>query len=304
MIITREQYHEIREIVELFHEAVTAAVFGDDVLPEVIIQQLGERGVPLFPGVDLVERSAQLGILLSAMPDPEADMSYEEFTSRLRRRQTPLSVEEVRALDWVREQGARYCRGLGNRVSQQVEGLIVEASAERRDAIEQAIRDAVEEKVQWRETVDKIRTRIGRATGEWHRDLSRIASTESNNAVQQGRGAKIAGEHGPDARIAKRPNPDACEACKEFYLDRNGNPKIFPLSEIRFNTNARHPEEPWRHRKRKEWVPTLESLHPWCHCVTVRVPPGMGYNEGGQLVPFALLAGAYLETAQAAHEGT
>lgn len=305
MRITPEQYEEIREIVRIHHEVVVAAFCGEAALPEQVRTRIVQAHVPTWTGSPIVDDMVRLGTIMAAMPDPgphqEQDVSLAEFAARVEHRRTiPLSRPEAYAVARAQARAARYCRGLANRIAEGTEDVIVQAAEEDRAAAGAAIQTEVAEGIRWRETTGQIKTRIGRATGDWTRDLGRIAATEVNNAIQDGKGAAIAEEHGDDALVCKRPNPSACPACLEFYLDRLGNPRIYRLSELAGQTNARDPASPHKARRRKSWVPTLESLHPWCHCTTLHVPTGWGFNEHSQLVPPTLLSGVHLEVAQAA----
>lgn len=299
MIITPEQYEEIREVIRFHHEAIVEALLGTSALPEDVVSAMTVLGVPRWASAaPAVAEAVQLGAILSAMPDPNAAMSYPEFVKRLARRNMPLSRSEANAIDYVQEKGARYCRGLGNRVSHNVEGAIVQASTERREEIRTQVREQTVESVKWRETTGQLKTRIGRMTGEWKRDLQRIAHTELQNAMLEGKAADIEDEHGPHAAVAKVPNPDACPDCKRLYLDKNGNPRMFLLSELRGESNAISPDNPARARRRRDWIPTLESVHPYCQCGLIYLAPGLAYNEEHQLVPFTMLDGKYMTAAK------
>jgi len=284
---TPAQYEKIREVVRLYHEAVVDGMFGPSQLPESVIKRLEDLGVPRWGRPPLAEQAVQWGALTAALPDPGAldEMSYADFLRRIKRRPQPLTKEETAARDYVARYGATYCRGLGNTVSKTTGEIIIEADQKQREWMEEAIRTEVAEGIKWRETRGEIKTRLGRATGDWSRDLQRIANTEENNATQRGRGAVIEAEHGPDARVAKIPEPGACEACRALYLDRDGRPKIFALSEIRDATNARDPARPGKGRRRVDYLPTLESLHPHCRCSTTYVPDHWDFDSEWDLVP-------------------
>ena len=291
VLVTPEQFELIREIVRLHHEAVVEAVVGVEQLAPTVAAQLEELGIPRWDGPSAVAEATQYGVLTSSLPDPfsaEA-MTYREFRERVSARREPLSVEEASAIEHVGRKAAVYCRGLGNRVNKDTGKVLIEVDSARRARMERGIREAVTLGRRRRESLSEITTRIGRATGDWGRDLRRIASTESNNAIQMGRGAAIAGEHGDDARVAKIPNPGACDKCKEVYLDANGLPRIFELSEIVDETNARSPGNPAKARRQKDWVPTLESVHPHCQCQVTYVPNDWTFeriaDEEWEMVP-------------------
>lgn len=286
--ITPEKYHDIREIVRLHHEAVVEAVCGKVEVPAAIQQAMEAASVPRYADLPLYDQAAYLGMISAFSPDPlqEGEQDFERWKRRvLHRRETPLSSEEAHAVAFARQKAATYCRGLGNRVSEDGERVLVEADQRLRQDLEATIRDQVAEGIRWRETTEEIRSRLGHATGDWARDFHRIAITEQNNAIQRGRGDAIAEREGEHARVAKVPEPSACGKCRELYLDETGRPRIFDLAEIRFASNARDPENPSNARKMKDWVATLESLHPHCQCQTVWVADGWGFDANWDLIP-------------------
>jgi hypothetical protein len=288
--ITPEVAKAIREIVQLHHEALVEAVCGGSMLPEAVTTQIRAAGIPRWAGPSVVESGVDLGILTAGLKDPFQDeVDPEELARRiLHQRELPLSYAEAVAEQEAKEKSAIYCRGLGNTVDKETQALIVETTVENRAQLVDAIRDETAEAIHWRETRFALKSRLGRATGEWHRDLHRIAETELHNAMQAGRGAAIERDHGEGAQVAKRPNSAACQACLDFYLDGDGNPRIFRLSEIKSASNARDPQT-GKPRKRADWVPTLEALHPHCFL------PGAVVQGRIQLATRALYHGEAVE---------
>lgn len=283
-----ETLQKIREVVKLHHAALTLAMTGKRELDAATIKAIQAADLPRWSGPSVVEQGVDLGIFLAASPDPFQDeVTYPEFQKRLARRETPLSFVEALAVQDAEVHAARYCRGLGNTVDEATHSIIIAADEERRARIAAAYRAETTEAISMRETIGQLKTRLGRASGEWTRDLHRIAATELHNAMQAGRGAGIERDHGPEATVAKRPNPDACDACLEAYTEPGTGgkvPRIFALSDLKGQSNAVDPAT-GKGRKRKDWVPTLECLHPHCSCSLVNVRPGWSFNEAGQLVP-------------------
>jgi hypothetical protein len=288
--ITPEVAKAIREIVQLHHEALVEAVCGGSMLPEAVTAQIRAAGIPRWAGPSVVESGVDLGILTAGLKDPFQDeVDPDELARRiLHQRELPLSYAEAVAEQEAKEKAAIYCRGLGNTVDKETQSLIVETTVENRAQLVDAIRDETAEAIHWRETRFAMKSRLGRATGEWHRDLHRIAETELHNAMQAGRGAAIERDHGEGAQVAKRPNPSACPACLSMYLDGDGNPRIFRLSEIKSASNARDPQT-GKPRKRADWVPALEALHPHCFL------PGAVVQGRIQLATRALYHGEAVE---------
>lgn len=323
--ITPETYQRMAETVRIYHEAVVDAICGPRALPESMIRRMAELGVPRWPDASVIDQGGYLGAITAAMPDPipsieptpttrapgqqqrlplvhdrgvriatgqptdllqPAMVPYEEWKDRvLNQREIPLSLAESQAVEFARQHAATYCRGLGNRVAEQTGQILVEADQGQRKVYEDVIRQEVSEGVKWRETAEQIRSRIGHATGDWSRDLKRIAVTEQNNAIQNGRGDAIKARHGTDARVARIPEPTACATCRRLFIGSDGKPKIFGLSEIQGQSNARDPQSPGKARRVAEYVPTLEAVHPWCQCGTTHVPDGWIFDENWDLIP-------------------
>jgi hypothetical protein len=182
--ITPEVAKAIREIVQLHHEALVEAVCGGSMLPEAVTTQIRAAGIPRWAGPSVVESGVDLGILTAGLKDPFQDeVDPEELARRiLHQRELPLSYAEAVAEQEAKEKSAIYCRGLGNTVDKETQALIVETTVENRAQLVDAIRDETAEAIHWRETRFALKSRLGRATGEWHRDLHRIAETELHNA--------------------------------------------------------------------------------------------------------------------------
>ena len=99
----------------------------------------------------------------------------------------------------------------------------------------------------------------------------RVASTELNNAIQNGIYHSIAdtSDEAGDQLVYKLPNPDACKYCKAVYLEDDGvTPKIFKLNQL---------EETNIGRKANDWGPTVGAVHPWCSCQLITIPDGYDF---------------------------
>jgi len=291
-MITPDQLAAITGIVDDHHSVLIQALCGDAVLPADVIARVAALGLPGVVVVPPVPDAVTLGVILAAQPDPGTEPSAEQMTARLAaHREVPLSRAEARAVEFAGARAGRYCKGLGNRVSETVEGEIIRASAEEVEAVRGVVREETREAIWGRESVARLKQRLGRATGDWVRDLQRIATTEINNAHCDGRAAELLDKHGADVMVAKRPHADACDACKDLYLDHaTGRPRVFKLSELVGVSNAHDPKRPGKARRRSDWIATAEGIHPWCQCVgPIRVPRGWGFDANWDLVPESMV---------------
>lgn len=301
-LLSPQQLALIQEILGEHHAALVAGMIDVEALPPAEAQRLLDRGVVaqdlamvLAPvvkqdrppdamrmiddaflyGRDIAKRTQ------SARREIER-LTYAEWKALPRE---PLTESERAALTWARNSAATKVKGLGNRVASDFATIAIEADRELRVEQERAIREEVAEGIAERKAWRKVASALGDRTGDWSRDLARIAATEQQEAMTEGQAAVMKRRAGgEDVRVAKRPNPDACEACLAAYT-QNGRPRIFWLEELRANGSNVG-------KKRKDWKPTLGPLHPWCACELIEVPDGWGFDEAGDLMPEELLRSA------------
>lgn len=275
-----EQLQRVRAIVGRYHAAIAVAVFGPKALPPDLVKDLRGAGIPVPEGPQLIDDAFAYGQLVALLRDPAlATKSPTEIADLVVKRKLDLQLSpaERASIDVAKQHAGQYAVGLGTRVAGQVMAAVTGAEANLTpERMVEVIADKTAGNRARRETIDSLRSDLGHAMGNWTRDWQRIAMTESNNAIQEGTASSIEEEHGADVLCSKMPRPDACHDCKRLYL-RDGQPIIFKLSELRANgTNVG--------RRKADWKPTIEAIHPWCGCMFVRVPEGMVWKDGELVV--------------------
>lgn len=191
---------------------------------------------------------------------------------------------------WIqaRTRAGEFARGLGNRVSADMETLVAEVWDEEsvvgpvdedlRLEAREAIREETADAIAHGRTADELARRLAHRTGDWARDWKRIAATELQGAYSDGVVIDALRYDGEDARVARIPEPGACKQCRAHYLDDNGKPRIFRVADLLENgTNVGKPSA--------QWLPTIWPLHPNCACATERIPKGLTFNDEWELVP-------------------
>ena len=188
----------------------------------------------------------------------------------------PLSPVQRASVQFAREKAARYIVGLGNRVAADFTTLSIETEATVRAETKAKVATEVTRSIVNRETASKLASRLGDATGDWSRNLQRIAETELQSANQEGWADYVGGAFGAGAMVAKVPDPEACATCRRLFLGRDGRPEVFSLAALRANgTNFGV--------KQREWKPTVGPVHPRCHCMLIHVPIGSKVELDGSL---------------------
>lgn len=198
-----------------------------------------------------------------------------------------LTATEREAWIQARTRGAEFCRGLGNRVDEDLrtvsrevweeDGLLAVPEIEVREELEEIIREEVADAIAMGQSAKKLASRLGNRTQDWARDWDRIAHTELQGAFNEGVVIDAIRHEGEGVRIARVPEPTACEHCQRVLLD-GGVPRIFTAAELVANgTNVGKPA--------KSWKATIWPVHPWCRCDTLVVPRGLEFGEDWRLTP-------------------
>lgn len=279
MFLTDAQLHEIRDIIRAHHSAFIVNNLGSEAVDPDTLKKLQDMGL-VDPQIDnLAEESYLYGQLLALKDDPLVQtMTYDQFRDYVRKVGIPLGPIERRAAEWAAHSAAQYVVGLGNRVDIATGQMLIEADAQLRDQLRTTIRTETAEAIARRETAKQLKSRLGWATGDWTRDLDRIAVTEIQYALDRGAADHYASRYGTGVEVYILPAPDACEHCHRLHLGTDGQPRIFKLSQLEANGSNVG-------RKARDWKPVVGPVHPHCGCTLHRLPTGWGFNEDGEAVP-------------------
>lgn len=294
-LLTARSRARIQAAVDAYHEAVAAVLYGDETRDAAALARARDLGLlaPGEPPYDLAEALHTYGVALAELsPEERAALeasSLESWRDRDADADPPLTPAELRSQRRAADRAALYVVGLGNRVGATIGSALIEADRELDTRLRGAMRDAVaarygDEEAQarladigmergltadffegaFRETRGRLASDLGHATGDWTRDLERVARTESQNILNDGLADGWLEQDGPDTVVFKLPRPDACEHCLALHLD-GGVPRLFYLPELEANgTNVG--------RAARQWLPVVGATHPYCGCALMRVP--------------------------------
>jgi hypothetical protein len=297
-LLTPTQLETIKGIIRDHHLAFAAGVFGPDAIPAGDLQRLIATGLTpsdlstVLEGTDMgsfrvMDLAYQYGMQLGTPAQQGAvkDMGVDKFQEHLAATRSELSTVDRQAMAWSRYNAGQYIRGMADRLSLETGVLIANADAEQRRKYLGTVRRELEANIDRRGEWRKLASELGHATGDWSRDVQRLAATEQQFAMQEGQARAIArGREGKEVRVVKMPTPDACDACVRLHLTagKGSKPRIFKLSELQANgTNVGV--------KKANWKPVVGPVHPWCECELMEVPDGWGFDDDGEMVPEAML---------------
>ncbi len=279
MIFGKEELEDILRVIEFNHTLFIGANIGSDVLTNedrALLKKYGISTDDIKTAFTPYEQNFYFGRLAQALGDKNASsLQYNDFLKYLRRGQyVPLNSREKDTLNIAKQRSYSHIKGLGQKVKQTSEGIILAEDQATRDAYEKTIKNSVERAVIERNTVNSVISEIGNNTGNWARDIGRIASTEMHNVYTEGRAAQIERDGGKDAEVYKTVYGGACRFCIRFYTTGGlgSKPVVFKLSELRAKGSNIG-------KKQKDWTATVDATHPWCRCDLQYVPEGYIWDE-------------------------
>lgn len=194
----------------------------------------------------------------------------------------PITRESALALEVVTERMAfDLSGGLGYRAEQAVGRLVLGRNAQAVQAIlaayragtlartptnrdglspEEAAATATGGTVQgWRGLARELRNRM--AAEDRTRDWERVAATMTRQSYNWGAVQAMA-EEGVE-ELWYDVHADACERCKDTYLNPDGSPRIFTVASVLQTISETGGAN--YDRKPADWLPNA-VLHPWCQC--------------------------------------
>jgi hypothetical protein len=280
MIFTPQDIQRLLEIVEYHSSFVAGSTLGKEVLTDYDRFILNKHGIDpdkLKAGKDTNYFDMYLwGRLSTVLSDNQyKQLTFQDFEQYVKRGQyIPLTKQEQSRYDIAKQKTYGHIKGLGDKMKQTVNGIIVEQDQKLRAEYEKVIKGELEKGVVDRKSVSSIVSEIGNKTEDWNKDWGRIVETESQNIFNQGRAEGIAAKKGVDALVFKDVFPQACRFCIKFYLTQGigSKPIVYKLSELIANGSNIG-------KKQSDWKPTLYSVHSWCRCTLRSLPEGYEWDE-------------------------
>lgn len=282
MILQPHQIQELLNVIDSFHVVFIAQQVGADVLSpnEVDILKLNGIDVEKLKGKDgKVQDAFKFGVLAEALSNKQAKgLNYDKFKSFVGSGKfLPLTQGEESVVRALKYQAYNDIKGLGNKINKEFTQILIEVDQEQRKKYEKDIETEAEEAIINRETQSMLTSKIGHKTGDWSRDLDRIADFVLHSAFDYGKAYKILEETGEDAEVYKSVYKGACKHCIDKYLTNGlgSEPRIFKLKDLMANgTNIGV--------KTSEWKAVIGPLHPFCRCELEQKPKNSAWNQETQ----------------------
>lgn len=274
MPITKTQIRQIQKIINDHMEILMQITTGDGKPSPTLLRKLKiPKGI-----TDLITNSYQYGKLRILEGKDLSNMSESDVKKLLRNlRLTPTQKQSI---EHAKVKAQQYIDNLNQRITSNVVTMAIQSDLSMWDAVKDIVPAALENNTPRYKVIQQLRETTGDMMRDWHR----VAHTEMWDAKVQGEAEAILHNESPlskkgaDTLVYKKPAYNACNKCKQLYLEKDGiTPKVFKLSElVSYGTNYG--------KKQADWVPTVGTLHPNCMCTLNVKPDDTEFDSQGNLI--------------------
>jgi len=280
---------ELKRVVKLHANWLIYATLGESALTKLEVEELKNYGkLPMDESLDLTDTSFFLGRMRAIMKRTEyTKVNYQEAVAK---KDGKTSAVENLAIEQARLRAVLSLKTVADTIANKTYASLAQA-------LGKAVSDAITNKVD----ASNLTAAYKKAAQELTSDLAnKLQSSNKKNwkaaAQTELHAAKISGtaqtiankidiyenSDGPDSYVAVIPAKTCCKDCEDHYLDDDGNPRIFKLSELMSAGSNTDPgtDHTKRQGKHLNWKTTLPPLHPNCGCQLIYIPPGYGWDNG------------------------
>jgi len=281
MMLSKDALQKIKKIIENSYNELLVSVAGTSVLTESELDDLRDLGVS--PEKNSLLTLLYYNNLLNDLTSTTAPTSVPDMERQ--QRSAPTEPHQLQAIEHLNENFAQTTRKISSDIQGKVEGLIREynLSIRNKKLADNLPTEGQTARLMQDSTVGGLRQALRDMTEDANRNWSRVAITETANALGLGSIDRVTAEN-KDKDIAevyvfRIPVDDAalCKKCKQFYLDTDRSPVVYRLSTLLANgTN--------NGKKMDNWRPVATATHPNDReSGVIELKPGWKVRPGGSL---------------------
>lgn len=284
----------LRRVVRLHLSWLMMVTLGKDAIAPEEYEELRLYGKLPLESLDLVESSYLLGRLKSFMKSHEyKTVSYEKLKDE--KKGAVYTESEKLAIEHARLTAASSLKHIADEITNGLYDSFGSLSGQQLsvETIRGVVRSEVVSALEERSSAQELASSLASKFHSSRKDWLKVARTELHRAKMMGVSQAIANRlgpyasgDGPDSYVAVIPAAQCCEDCRFYFLDENGNPRVFLLRSLLAAGSNSDPGT--SHKKTKglhvHWKATLPPLHPNCGCTVQYLPPGTGYSAGKMVI--------------------
>tara|TARA_Y100000296_G_scaffold83774_1_gene115528 strand:- start:98 stop:1117 length:1020 start_codon:yes stop_codon:yes gene_type:complete len=322
VIVTPEIARRAARIIEKYHGAVAASLYGQEsVEPEAWRAAIDLGFVDPDSGQPAITQQLHTYGAFIAHHEQAADatsrygLTADDFIAEIERNPIPQTAVEHQAAVYSRRKAAQRIVGLGNREGATLGSKLIEADHKLDKELRSTIRDVISARFgdddaakrmkqrgverglgedffdhRFRSTVKEMVSDMGHATGDWTRDFTRIVQTESHTAVQEGLAESWKDREQETAQDEKRPvdriiayKIPRADACDDCI-------RLYLQAGVPrlFYLDDLEANGTNVGLRRADWKAVVGTMHPYCACALARLPKYVSIPKGwrsGQSAP-------------------
>lgn len=267
--LTKGQINQIQQIIKNHMAVLTKILIGEGNPSPELVKKLGlPKSI-----TDMITDSYQYGVLQILSKKKIENLTQKEVQNLID--SLSSTKQQQQAIDYLKIKTQLSIDSLQNKMIAGVTNLAIQEQLNMYQAVGQVIPKNMKTYTPQYKVIQQLRE----YSNDWNRDWHRVAHTEMWSAKNHGIANTIINDKaqkGTDTLVYIRVAKNACPHCKRLYLDSDGIPKIFKLSELLANgTNYG--------KKVANWLPVIPPCHPNCMCILMVLPQGYKFNALGEL---------------------
>ena len=283
MVISKQTIERIKRILKKNYAKLAMGVLGAQNLSDEEKFYLQREGVDLENHESLMEALYNYNYINDVQETDKPDGLEEALAQQSHPSAKPKGEAHSSAYEHLNSNMQHIIEKHRNTMISRIEGYIRDNNNDYKyDALQNLTRpDNMDEMVK-EATVGDLKRQLRDMSGDANRNWTRIAVTETSNAIGMGsvdRLVKDNKEKAMDDVYVYRINPDdsaTCKYCKSFYIDKDGSPKVYKMSTI-LNNGSNYG------KKAAQWKPTALATHPNCRdSQLIELKPGWKVLPGGK----------------------
>ena len=193
-----KQINELIEAIQKSHWFFIATYVNYKAVPNNVMRDLVKMGFKKNQVLKFPELAFHFGLLSVYMKDADVKkLSFYKLKQSLKAgKLLPLSAAEKATVSIIEQRAVEGITGLGNKISSNLRTIAIEKDLKQRAQFEKIIKEKSKRAVQKRQSVKELVREIGHQTGDWARDLDRIADYILHEAYDNGRAVAAKKKYG------------------------------------------------------------------------------------------------------------
>lgn len=267
MVVKPEVLERIRKIIAKWHKYTLLTMVGQNNVPRELVEELRRDKLNPEHAKSFLEMAYNHN-WINSFDRPENPKNHREMVVQQHPTAVPNGQQERSSIDYLTENFKALIEKQRADVTSRIESMIQDENNQLKfETMKQPGKMDVLESLQ-NESKGKLKTKLRDLSKDATRNWERVVHTEVSNAISLGSVDRIIednkGKNPEDVLVYRIVKDDAalCKWCRKFYVDSDGTPKIYRLSELLANGSNYG-------KKTSDWKPVALATHPNERCSPV-----------------------------------